>query len=159
MKEQQKAAAGRIALCLHWNEGKLASIDLDWNSPGSKFIQDSERACGLQEQLEAYTQGVEPFWPELPFDYSGLTPFRRQVLETLYNNVGWGESISYGELASLAGFPRAARAVGGAMASNPFPLIIPCHRVLGSNGSITGFSGCGPDMKKHLLAIEGIHWK
>lgn len=159
MTGKQSATAGKIALCLHWNKGKLASVDLDWSNSGSEVTQDSETASAIQEQLEAYTQGIEPFWPELPFDYSGLTPFRRQILEALYNNVGWGESISYGGLASLAGFPRAARAVGGAMASNPFPLIIPCHRVLGSNGSITGFSGCGLDMKKHLLAIEGIHWK
>ena len=65
---------------------------------------------------------------------AGLSPFHRTVLETLRREVGWGEVVTYGELAALAGRPGAARAVGAAMATNPLPFVIPCHRVVASAG-------------------------
>jgi methylated-DNA-[protein]-cysteine S-methyltransferase len=78
----------------------------------------------------------------LPFelDWTGISDFRRSVLETLRAQVPWGETVTYGELAALAGRPRAARAVGTVMASNPFPFVVPCHRVVASNG-IGGYGG------------------
>ncbi len=85
-------------------------------------------------------------------------PFRRTVLETLRREVPWGETVTYGELAAMGGRPRAARAVGTAMASNPVPLVIPCHRVVASNG-LGGYGGADgrPDLKRALLALEGVH--
>ncbi|NQU05275.1 MAG: methylated-DNA--[protein]-cysteine S-methyltransferase [Calditrichaeota bacterium] len=69
--------------------------------------------------------------------------------------VPFGETISYGELAKRAGSPRAARAVGAAMARNPIPILVPCHRVITSSGKLGGFGG-GLDMKRWLLRHEGI---
>lgn len=159
MLKIKSAAAGKIALNINFRGDKVTSIDLNWNINSQKDHHPENHCQQLQSCLESYVEGQKTTWPEFEFDFSGLTPFRQKILKTLYARIGWGNSISYGELAALAGSPKAARAVGGAMASNPFPLIIPCHRVLGSNRSITGFSGCGPEMKKYLLNIEGISWK
>jgi methylated-DNA-[protein]-cysteine S-methyltransferase len=79
------------------------------------------------------------------------------VLQTLAG-VGYGETLSYGELAERAGSPRAYRAVGSTMATNPLAIVVPCHRVFASGGRIGGFGG-GPDgiaLKRALLAIEGV---
>lgn len=86
--------------------------------------------------------------------------FRRTVLETLRREVPWGETVTYGELAQMAGTPGAARAVGTAMATNPVPLVIPCHRVVASGGRIGGYGGGlhGVATKRALLAREGLHF-
>ena len=88
----------------------------------------------------------------VPVDLSGLPAFQRRVLETL-RRVPYGRTITYGRLASEAGRPRAARAVGQAMAHNPVPLIVPCHRVVASSGGLGGFGG-GLALKRRLLALE-----
>jgi methylated-DNA-[protein]-cysteine S-methyltransferase len=95
---------------------------------------------------------------DVPVDLTRVTGFRRAVLETLAREVGWGETVSYGELAEMAGRPRAARAVGAAMASNPLPFLIPCHRVIAAGGRIGGYGG-GRNaiaLKRALLAREGV---
>jgi methylated-DNA-[protein]-cysteine S-methyltransferase len=81
------------------------------------------------------------------------------VLDTLVRDVPWGETVSYGELAGMAGRPRAARGVGRVMATNPLPFVIPCHRVLAAGGRIGGYgSGSNAiDLKRALLAREGVH--
>ncbi len=91
---------------------------------------------------------------DIPVDLSTRTPFQRAVLLAL-RDVRAGETVSYGELAARAGRPRAARAVGGAVGSNPLPIVIPCHRVLASGGRIGGFGG-GLDAKRWLLRHEGL---
>lgn len=91
-------------------------------------------------------------WP------ASLTPFARTVLETLVERVPWGETVSYGELAELAGKPRAARAVGTIMSTNTVPFVVPCHRVIAAGGRIGGYGG-GRDaveLKRWLLAREGV---
>ncbi len=80
--------------------------------------------------------------------------FQRKVLSTLRKRVGPGKTISYGELAEFVGHPGAARAVGTAMARNPVPIVVPCHRVLASGGRIGGYGG-GLEMKRGLLRLEG----
>jgi methylated-DNA-[protein]-cysteine S-methyltransferase len=80
------------------------------------------------------------------------TPFQLSVLRAL-QEVPYGETVSYGELARRIGRPRASRAVGAANARNPLPIVIPCHRVIGSNGSLVGFGG-GLETKKRLLDLE-----
>jgi len=91
----------------------------------------------------------------MPVDLSRVdTGFPRTVYETLRREVGWGETVSYGELAEMAGRPRAARAVGNAMSRNPVPIVVPCHRVVGADGSLTGFGG-GIENKRWLLHHEG----
>ena len=80
------------------------------------------------------------------------------ALETLAREVGWGETVTYGELADLAGRPRAARAAGSAMRDNPLPFVIPCHRVVAAGGRIGGYGGGrnAVDLKRKLLAREGV---
>jgi methylated-DNA-[protein]-cysteine S-methyltransferase len=95
---------------------------------------------------------------DVPLDLTGVDGFRRTVLETLVREVGWGETVSYGELAAMAGSPRAARAVGSAMRSNPLPFVIPCHRVITAGGRIGGYGGGrnAIELKRSLLAREGV---
>ncbi len=86
-------------------------------------------------------------------DWSGLSEFARRVLIRC-QEIGFGEVRSYGELAKAVGKPNAARAVGQVLSRNPFPILIPCHRVVGSDGRLGGFSG-GLRLKKRLLEFEG----
>lgn len=92
--------------------------------------------------------------PIVPIDWDGVSPFRRAVLEETMR-IPAGETRSYGWLAAKVGKPGAARAVGRVMATNPVPLVAPCHRVLGSDGGLHGFGG-GLAMKERLLRAEGV---
>ena len=89
----------------------------------------------------------------LDVDLRGTAPFARHVLEEL-SQVPYGQTTTYGTLAGRVGAPRAARAVGTVMNRNPIPIVLPCHRVVGANGSLTGYGG-GLDVKEHLLRLEG----
>lgn len=82
------------------------------------------------------------------------TPFRRAVWEALLG-VPWGTTAAYGEIARRIGRPRAVRAVGAANGANPLPIVIPCHRIVGADGSLTGYAG-GLSVKERLLALEGV---
>ena len=115
--------------------------------------QGQGEASQLREaasQLRAYFAGkLENF--DLPLAPAG-TPFQQRVWNELLK-IPYGETISYGELARRIGNPNASRAVGLANGSNPIPIIIPCHRVIGSNGKLTGYGG-GLPIKEKLLALE-----
>ena len=76
------------------------------------------------------------------------------VLQTLFRQVHFGEVVTYGQLADKVGHPKASRAVGSAMATNPVPIVVPCHRVLQSGGKVGNYGG-GPEMKRKLLTLEG----
>ncbi|MCL6594016.1 MAG: methylated-DNA--[protein]-cysteine S-methyltransferase, partial [Alicyclobacillus sp.] len=105
------------------------------------------------EQLQTYLQGnLRTF--TLPLDIFG-TSFQKQVWQTLAL-VPYGEVWTYSQLAAAAGYPKAVRAVAGACAANPLPLVIPCHRIIGKNGRLTGYSG-GLELKAALLRLEGGH--
>jgi methylated-DNA-[protein]-cysteine S-methyltransferase len=95
---------------------------------------------------------------DFTIDLDGVDGFRRTVLETLAHDVGWGEVVTYGELAGMAGRPRAARAVGSAMRDNPLPFVIPCHRVVAAGGHIGGYGGGrnAVALKRRLLEREGV---
>ena len=104
-------------------------------------------AAGLFSPAAAAASNSPSTWRE-------LTPFARDVLAAL-QQVPAGATVSYGELAARAGHPGAARAVGRVMAGNPLPLVVPCHRVVGANGALTGYSGAaGVATKKWLLEFE-----
>jgi methylated-DNA-[protein]-cysteine S-methyltransferase len=90
----------------------------------------------------------------VPVDLEDVPPFRRRVLRAALR-IPYGRTVSYAELARRSGSPRGARAVGQAMATNPVPLVIPCHRVLATGGGLGGYGG-GLDLKRYLLALEGV---
>jgi len=134
-------------------ETGIRHIDL----PGTGSDRDGhlERDDEIALEIDEYFAGRRrQFTVPLDLD-EAAAPFRRQVLETLFDEVGYGETVTYGELAERAGRPGAARAVGSAMATNPVPIVVPCHRVLGAAGSLGGYGG-GLAMKRALLALEGF---
>lgn len=112
--------------------------------------RDAHPFAAVEEQLEAYfTGGLREF--NLPLRLAG-TPFQRRVWDEL-NRIPYGETRTYGELAGALGIPSASRAVGLANGRNPVSIIVPCHRVIGANGSLTGYGG-GLDRKRRLLDFE-----
>ena len=112
---------------------------------------------GVKRQLGEWFAGKRHEF-DLTIDLDGIDGFRRTVLETLAHDVGWGEIVTYGELAGMAGRPRAARAVGSAMRDNPLPFVIPCHRVVAAGGRIGGYGGGrnAVALKRKLLEREGV---
>jgi len=116
-----------------------------WQSTASDFD------LLIVDQLQRYFRG-EAVGFDVPLDLSAHTPFLQKVWEAT-RAIPYGETRSYAELAAMVGRPRAYRAVGRAMALNPVPIIIPCHRVIGSDGHLHGYGG-GLDLKRRLLAME-----
>lgn len=104
------------------------------------------------EQLQQYLRGERTRF-ELPLDLAGGTPFQRDVWQALLS-IGCGHTTSYGALSQQLGRPDAVRAVGAAVARNPVSVVVPCHRVLGKDGALTGYAG-GLDRKSALLQLEG----
>lgn len=104
--------------------------------------------------LEAYLEGTRVTFALDMLDFSCVTPFQEKVLR-LEHRIPYGKVSTYGSLAVKLGNPGAARAVGNALARNPFPLIIPCHRAIRSDGSLGGFQG-GLSLKRSLLELEGV---
>ncbi|WP_351225395.1 methylated-DNA--[protein]-cysteine S-methyltransferase [Streptomyces sp. NPDC002133] len=105
-------------------------------------------------QLEEYFTGRRRDFA-LPLDWSLTSGFNRQVLRELASGVPYGRVVGYGDLADRVGQPGAAQAVGAAMGSNPLPVVVPCHRVVESDGGLGGFGG-GRETKRKLLALEGV---
>ena len=123
--------------------GRNAPANPGWREDASAFAEPIR-------QLGAYFAGeLQDF--DLKLTPQG-TPFQQEVWAELCK-IPYGETISYGELARRVGNPNASRAVGLANGSNPIPIIIPCHRVIGSNGKLTGYGG-GLPIKEKLLALE-----
>ena len=110
----------------------------------------------LRMQIERYFAGSpQSAMHGVPVDLAGLSPFAQRALRYIKEHLAIGATMSYGALASAMGSPGAARAVGRAMAINPIPLVIPCHRVVRADGALGGYSGgCGPATKRLLLDIE-----
>lgn len=131
--------------------------DLKKKLPGC--IEDSDLPSILEEsikQIREYLDGKRKVF-DLPLDLGKKTTFTLQVLEAC-RAIPYGEISTYGELARQVNHPGAARAVGSVMASNPIPLIIPCHRVVGSEGGLHGFGAPGGlDTKSWLLQMEQVN--
>jgi methylated-DNA-[protein]-cysteine S-methyltransferase len=106
----------------------------------------------LADKLRRYFEGQEVIFDE-PLDPSVGTDFQKRVW-AITRAIPRGKTRTYGDIAREAGSPGAARAVGQAMAGNPWPVVVPCHRVVGHDGRLTGFGG-GLDMKQHMLTMEG----
>jgi methylated-DNA-[protein]-cysteine S-methyltransferase len=117
-----------------------------------ELVRDGSRVRELTEQLRDYVDGKRASF-DVQLELGWLTPFRREVmLET--QRVPRGQVASYRDIAVRVGRPNAYRAVGNTMRTNPLPIVVPCHRIVGSDGSLTGFGG-GLGMKRQLLSIEG----
>ena len=135
------------------HEGAIAAA----NEVGISHIEEersSQFAADLAERLQAYATGGYDDFLDVEIDVSHLSPFAVAVVDAA-RRIPVGETRSYGQLAMAAGRPRAARAVGRVMAKNRTPLVMPCHRVVGSGGKLGGFSAIdGLRMKERLLQLE-----
>jgi len=108
------------------------------------------------DRMVASLRGEADDLVDVPLDLDALPPFRRKVLEVV-RTIPAGETLSYGEVALAVGSPGAARAVGQALGRNPFPIVVPCHRVLAAGGRIGGFTATGGlSVKQQMLAAEGV---
>ena len=121
---------------------------------GPNVIGSDRELSTERDAISEYLEG-EATALSLPVDLRlAHAPFRRAVLEKL-REVPRGETVSYGQLAARAGNPRASRAVGSACATNPIPIVVPCHRVLPGTGKLGNYAG-GPERKRVLLGLEGV---
>ncbi|MCP5109207.1 MAG: methylated-DNA--[protein]-cysteine S-methyltransferase, partial [bacterium] len=135
---------GGLRRILFPSEEKPAGPAVDWRDGGPASISETA------EQLDAYFAGeLREF--DLRLAPEG-TPFQLEVWREL-ERIPYGETISYGELAARLDKPKASRAVGAANGRNPLPIVIPCHRVIGGDGKLTGYGG-GVDIKRKLLDLE-----
>ena len=121
--------------------------------PEPDWIHDEAPFAAARQQLGEYFAGVRKDF-DLPLSLTG-TEFQLSVLDEL-RRIPYGETTSYGDIAARIGKPKAVRAVGAANGRNPVPIIVPCHRVIGSSGDLTGFGG-GLAAKKALLRLEAEH--
>jgi methylated-DNA-[protein]-cysteine S-methyltransferase len=140
-----------LSVLVIWDRGKAQGILIN---PGDDSVMDEPVPSEVERffaELRDYLAGKAVGF-SLPVNLDRLSPFAKKVSRELART-RCGEVISYAELARRIGNPKAARAVGRVMARNPFPLVVPCHRVIGSNGSLTGFGG-GLKLKARLLALE-----
>lgn len=144
-----------FTLTVLWQKGLIQGIQLGTG--------DGSLHCGagtapysdkIAFAMKRYEHQKPVAWPQPPLDWSLIKScFQKKVLRTLLESVPFGRTVSYGQLARLCAAPGSARAIGRVMSKNPWPLIIPCHRVIRSEGSLGGFSS-GLDLKKRLLALE-----
>jgi methylated-DNA-[protein]-cysteine S-methyltransferase len=132
-------------------DGALTHILFAHQSPPADVAWDADRCAAAATQLSEYFAGERTDF-DLPLAPAG-SDFQRSVWDAL-QKLGHGEVVDYGGLGTRIGRPGAARAVGRANATNPIPIIIPCHRVIGADGTLTGYAG-GLDAKLALLRLEG----
>lgn len=117
---------------------------------------DESYFAPLVQEINDYLRGQKVVFKQ-PLDWRPLTPFRRKVLQAVAQ-IPYGEVRSYKEVGISIGYGRGFQAIGQALGANPFPIIIPCHRVIASNGTLGGYTG-GLSYKEKLLALEGISIK
>ncbi|HXY65113.1 MAG TPA: methylated-DNA--[protein]-cysteine S-methyltransferase [Mycobacterium sp.] len=120
----------------------------------SRLLRAPARLDAVARQLDEYFAGHRLAF-DVPLDWQLSTGFRRVVLTRLAVDVGYGTTASYGTLARLSGSPKAVRAVGTTCATNPIPIVVPCHRVVRADGTLGGYRG-GPAAKRTLLDLEGV---
>lgn len=122
---------------------------IEWDVP--KPISDTHPVAICKQQLIEYFDKKRTVF-DMPFDWSSAPPFHKAVWEALLH-IPFGQTVSYLDIAESLGDPKAVRAVGQANGKNPIAIIVPCHRVIGKNGHLTGYAG-GLDMKMALLRFE-----
>jgi len=144
-------------------DGTVAAHHFDFSRDG--IPSESETACdrlaqassspALVRRCRTFLAGDDVSFADVSLDLDWATPLQRAIVEAL-RAIPRGEVVSYGELAALAGRPRAPRAAGAVCAGNRFAFIVPCHRVVAADG-IGGYGSTGVDVKRRLLALEGVH--
>lgn len=135
------------------DEDHVVEIILPGGGKPDAVTSAGPRCRSLAEQLTQYYSGTLEWLPQEDLcEQAGNTPLQREIYRVV-SAIRPGETMSYGEVAAAAGRPKAARTVGSAMARNPFPPIIPCHRVVAANGGLGGYAG-GLDMKRRMLTME-----
>ena len=152
------AAGSDITVTVAYEEKpvfRVNSVDLAFGSGRSSKTENSE-LNNLFGTIGSWFNGDIGLLPLNSLNIEMLSPFQRKILCELRNRISRGKTVSYGELAELAGFKGAARAVGTVMGRNPFPLFFPCHRVIKGDGSIGFFQGgpAGVRLKRALLELE-----
>lgn len=146
------------SLTLVAQDGALTAIQFGRHT-AAPYAEGATRDDGdatlaeARRQLSAYFAGERTDF-SLPLAPRG-TPFQRRVWTAL-ERIPYGETVSYGDIAAAIGARGSARAVGAANGANPLPIVVPCHRVVGADGSLTGYGG-GMERKKRLLALEARH--
>ena len=151
MKKRLSISSALGTFVLEGTEEALTALYLPGRDTGSAPFGESPLLLRGAAELTEYLSGRRRTF-DLPLSPGG-TPFQRQVWEAL-TAIPYGETRTYGEVAAAIGRPRAVRAVGQADHRNPRPILIPCHRVVGADGSLTGYAG-GLALKRALLALEG----
>ena len=128
---------------------------LEWLSQlaGRSVLRSPRQVDPVRRELDEYFEGKRHAF-DLAVDLRDVTPFTERVLHELAR-IPFGETATYAELAARAGNPKAARAVGMTMNRNRIPIVLPCHRVIGANGSLVGYAG-GLERKVALLRLEGV---
>lgn len=141
-------------------QGMLTNLDMEAEqiAPNPKWKLDENRPlfAKVKAALTRYFNGEKEYFRDIPLAPQG-TAFQQAIWKALLQ-IKFGETSTYGNLATLINNPKAVRAVGGAVGSNPISIIIPCHRVLGKTRELTGFGG-GLPAKRFLLDLEGIDYK
>lgn len=154
-----------IGICaLEWTELGLTAFSLPDSSAAvpepsqtPQIISGNPEIDSVAERVRHHLGGEYQDFSDLPFDWTKVTPFQAKVLRAVLT-ISAGTTATYGDLArAIEARPGASRAVGQAVGANPWPLLVPCHRVLGAGGKLTGYSGPGGiRTKTRLLEIEGI---
>ncbi|MEY2570659.1 MAG: methylated-DNA-[protein]-cysteine S-methyltransferase [Acidimicrobiaceae bacterium] len=143
-------ADGLVKLELHAHDGFAEEMAA---AVSPRVIEHPAKLDAIRRQLDEYFAGKRTVF-DLPIDWRLSHGFRLVALRKLFADVGYGHTVSYKQLAAMSGNERASRAVGSAMATNPVPIVVPCHRVLDSAGRLHGYGG-GLPMKEALLRLEG----
>jgi methylated-DNA-[protein]-cysteine S-methyltransferase len=148
------AMSERGVIALDFGRGERNFVDRVQRRTQATLVRSREQCAEALRQVRDYLDGKRTAF-DLPLDMTAMTDFQRQVL-TAALKIPRGKWLTYGEVAKTIGRPQAARAVGQALGHNPVPIVIPCHRVLGSDGSLHGYSGGGGlQTKAWLLQLEG----
>jgi methylated-DNA-[protein]-cysteine S-methyltransferase len=149
------AASLEGLLAVSYSDSELEFIDWLKDYTGAQVQRDPGRLAEAAQQVRQYLAG-ERHQFVLPLDLRFMTEFQRRVLTTVAR-VPPGQVTTYGDLARRIQRPQGARAVGQALGHNPIPIVLPCHRVLASDGDLTGYSGRGGiETKRYLLSLEGV---
>ncbi|MBD0290060.1 MAG: methylated-DNA--[protein]-cysteine S-methyltransferase [Thermoleophilia bacterium] len=141
-----------------WGVGELwleGDVVVNHELPAARSRRGDRSPHPLAERVRAYFRGEVDSFADVGLDLGWCTPFQRAVLHAL-RRIPYGETLTYGELALLAGYPRAQRAAGTVCAGNRFALFVPCHRVVAA-GSLGRYGALGTAYKERLLALEGVH--